>query len=84
MVDSNTKGVKRLTREKPNPDDRSDNVEKLQNMVQNTIWNMEEAEDAMRFASDEQREQIVAKNKRRRESIEGMREEIKDEARDLN
>ena len=84
MVVSITKGVKRLTREKPNPDDRSDNVEKLQNMVQNTIENMEEAEDSMRFASDEQREQIAEKNKRRRESIEGMREEIKDEARDLN
>ena len=67
---------------KPKPDDRSDNVEKLQNMVQNTIENIEEAHESMRFASDEQKRQIAEKNKRREESIEGMREEIRDEAND--
>jgi small acid-soluble spore protein (thioredoxin-like protein) len=63
----------------PKPDDRSDNVEKLQEMVQNTIENMEEAEATMEFASDEERREIEAKNERRRESIESMRAEIKDE-----
>lgn len=63
----------------PKPDDRSDNVEKLQNMVQNTIENIHEAEQSMKTASDEQIQQIHEKNERRRESIEAMREEIKDE-----
>ncbi len=65
---------------KPKPDDRSDNVEKLQSMVQNTIENIEAAHETMQFASPEERAQIEAKNKRREESIAGMREEIKDEA----
>lgn len=65
---------------KPKPDDRSDNVEKLQTMVQNTIENIEAAHETMQFASPEERAQIEAKNKRREESIAGMREEIKDEA----
>lgn len=66
---------------KPNPDDRSDNVEKLQEMVHNTIENMEAAEETMQFANEKDRAEIAAKNDRRRESIEGMRAEIKDEYR---
>lgn len=69
-----------MTMNRPKPDDRSDNVEKLQDMVQNTLENIEESESSMEFASAEEREQIKAKNKRREESIHGMREEIKDEA----
>ncbi|WP_226526830.1 small acid-soluble spore protein Tlp [Metabacillus niabensis] len=65
---------------KPNPDDRSDNVEKLQSMVQNTIENIEEAQDSIAFANAEERERIEAKNLRREESINAMRNEIKDEA----
>lgn len=66
---------------KPNADDRSDNVEKLQSMIQHTIRNMEEAEESMEFANDDtHRAQIEAKNERRRESIDAMRAEIKDEA----
>ncbi|WP_062104974.1 small acid-soluble spore protein Tlp [Bacillus niameyensis] len=67
---------------KPKPDDRSDNVEKLQNMIHDTIENMEEAEATMEFSDGEQKKQIAAKNERRRQSIEGMREEVKDEAED--
>jgi small acid-soluble spore protein (thioredoxin-like protein) len=67
---------------KPNPDNRSDNVEKLQDMVQNTIENFEEAEDTLQFASNDEREQIKAKNERRAESIESMRKEIQDESAD--
>jgi small acid-soluble spore protein (thioredoxin-like protein) len=67
---------------KPKPDDRSDNVEKLQEMITNTIENMEEAEESMAFTdSDEQRQQIEAKNERRRESLESFRSEVRDEAR---
>jgi len=65
---------------KPNPDDRLDNVEKLQDMVQNTIENIEEAQETIQFASGEERAAIEAKNKRREESIESFRNEIKDEA----
>ncbi|HSU79310.1 MAG TPA: small acid-soluble spore protein Tlp [Candidatus Angelobacter sp.] len=67
---------------KPNPDDRSDNVEKLQEMVQNTIENMEEAEETLNGNVDgTDREAVQAKNARREEAIEGMRREIVDEAR---
>ncbi|MDQ1145885.1 small acid-soluble spore protein (thioredoxin-like protein) [Bacillus sp. SORGH_AS 510] len=66
---------------KPNPDDRSDNVEKLQSMIHNTIENMEAAEESLACAdSEQQRQQIEAKNQRRRESIDSFRSEIKDEA----
>ncbi|MFD2682309.1 small acid-soluble spore protein Tlp [Bacillus seohaeanensis] len=65
----------------PNPDDRSDNVEKLQSMVHHTIENMERAEESMAYTdSEEQLQSIQAKNERRRESIDSFRSEIKDEA----
>jgi small acid-soluble spore protein (thioredoxin-like protein) len=70
----------------PKPDDRSDNVEKLQEMVQDTIQNIEEAHETLQNddLNESERQQILDKNKRREESIEGMRAEIKDEARDRN
>jgi small acid-soluble spore protein (thioredoxin-like protein) len=65
---------------KPKPDDRSDNVEKLQSMIDDTIENIEAAEESLQFTdSATQREQIEAKNERRRESIDNFRSEIKDE-----
>ena len=64
---------------KPNPDDRSDNVEKLQEMIANTDDNIRKAEATMNNLSGEERAQVEAKNERRRESIEAMRAEIKDE-----
>ncbi|MFK4997924.1 small acid-soluble spore protein Tlp [Bacillus sp. N9] len=49
---------------KPKPDDRSDNVEKLQEMVHNTIENIERAEESMQFSdSAEQHAQIQEKMK---------------------
>ncbi|MCC2929005.1 small acid-soluble spore protein Tlp [Bacillus sp. LBG-1-113] len=66
--------------QQPNPDDRSDNVEKLQDMVQNTIENIEEAEESMEFASGEDKQRIQEKNARREESIEAFRNEIQDES----
>ncbi|OLS38566.1 small acid-soluble spore protein Tlp [Bacillus sp. MRMR6] len=66
---------------KPKPDDRSDNVEKLQSMIHHTIENMEAAEESLQFTDSEtQRQQIESKNERRRESIDAFRSEIKDEA----
>lgn len=66
------------------PDDRSDNVEKIQDMVQDTIQNLEESEDYLDEHGEEiapqEADAISRKNANRRESIEGMRSEIKDEA----
>ncbi|MEG6522057.1 small acid-soluble spore protein Tlp [Desulfotomaculum sp. 1211_IL3151] len=66
------------------PDDRSDNVEKLQEMVQDTIQNLEEAHETLQneSLSEEQRQAIIDKNHRREESIRSFRDEIKDEYRD--
>ncbi|MGV2938979.1 small acid-soluble spore protein Tlp [Mesobacillus sp. LC4] len=64
----------------PKPDDRSDNVEKLQSMIHHTIENMEDAEAAMVNSSPEDQQRIKEKNERRRESIDAFRAEIKDEA----
>ncbi len=65
---------------KPKPDDRSDNVEKLQEQVVNTIENLEEAHDTLQQdLPEEQRQALLEKNRRREHSIAGKREEIKDE-----
>jgi small acid-soluble spore protein (thioredoxin-like protein) len=64
---------------KPNPDDRSDNVEKLQEMIANTDDNIRKSEATMSNLSGEELAQVEAKNERRRESMEQMRAEIKDE-----
>jgi small acid-soluble spore protein (thioredoxin-like protein) len=68
------------------PDDRSDNVEKMQEAVQNTIDNLEESEHYLDEHSDElapdEEQALVNKNENRRDAIESIREEIQDEARD--
>ncbi|MEI3614818.1 small acid-soluble spore protein Tlp [Pseudogracilibacillus sp. SO30301A] len=66
------------------PDDRSDNVEKLQDMVHDTIENYREAEEQMEWAPEQEKKQIRRKNERREEAIEGFRDEIKDEHRHQN
>lgn len=68
------------------PDDRSDNVKKLQNMLQNTEENFREAQEYLDEHAEEisaqEKEQIRQKNEFRKRSIAGYREEIKDEAHD--
>lgn len=68
---------------KPKPDDRSDNVDKLQEQVVNPIENLEEAHQTLQNEDlpEEQRQAILAKNRRREQAIAGKREEIKDEYR---
>jgi small acid-soluble spore protein (thioredoxin-like protein) len=66
------------------PDNRADNEEHLQEHIDHTIANLEEAEDyldehAGEITADEKQE-IKAKNDRRRESINGFVAEKKDEA----
>ncbi|MBY0156000.1 small acid-soluble spore protein Tlp [Cytobacillus firmus] len=68
-----------MAHNRPNPDDRSDNVEKLQFMIVHTIENMDEAEESMKYANAEDLARIEAKNERRRESLASFRSEIKDE-----
>lgn len=66
------------------PDDRSDNAEKLQQMISNTEENIRESEDYLTThageISAEEKATLEAKNQRREESIEGYRAEIKDES----
>lgn len=64
----------------PKPDDRSDNVEKLQDMVLNTTENIEKANQTMEFSGSEEKSKIEAKNKRREDSLQAMKEEIQDES----
>lgn len=68
-----------MSKRKVNPDDRSDNAEKLQEMIHDTLDNVNEAEDRMEWASNHEQQKIKEKNKRRKEAIEGFRDEIKDE-----
>lgn len=68
---------------KPKPDDRRDNVDKIQFNIDNTIKNYELAEELIAKTDDENlKKELKEKNKRRLESLKGMREEIKDEAKD--
>lgn len=65
------------------PDDRSDNVAKLQEAVQNTIENLEESEHYLDEHSEElnpqEAETLTAKNEGRRNAIQSMNSEIEDE-----
>ena len=66
---------------RPKPDDRRDNVEKIQKNINMTIHNMELAEEMIEKTSNEQtRQELIDKNERRRDALDGLRHEIKDEA----
>lgn len=68
---------------KPKPDDRRDNVEKIQYNIGKTIQNIELAEEMIAKTDDEKmKKTLMEKNERRREALKGMREEIRDEALD--
>lgn len=64
---------------KPKPDDRSDNTDKLKKMIRDTEENIEKTKDTMEFSDELNKTEIAEKNKRRREAIEGFKSEIKDE-----
>jgi len=66
---------------KPKPDDRRDNVEKIQYNIDKTIQNYELAEEMIAKTDDEKtKKELKEKNKRRLQSLESMRNEIRDEA----
>ncbi|RWZ60902.1 small acid-soluble spore protein Tlp [Halobacillus fulvus] len=70
-----------MSNQPPNPDNRADNVDRLQEKVVDTIENIEASHESLAFATEEEKRNIEKKNKHRNESIRAMREEIKDEAR---
>ena len=66
---------------KRNPDDRSDNVERIQRNIDMTLRNMELADEMIEATSDDKMKQELSdKNKRRQQALEGMRQEIRQEA----
>ncbi|MGH4050780.1 MAG: small acid-soluble spore protein Tlp [Clostridium sp.] len=64
-------------------DDRSDNVDKIQENICNTIENFNITEETIsKTENEESKKTLEAKNDRREQSIDGMRSEIRDEAID--
>jgi small acid-soluble spore protein (thioredoxin-like protein) len=65
----------------PNPDDRKDNVGKIQQNIDMTLRNMESADEIIPKTSDPKAaDALKGKNERRRQALKGMRKEIQDEA----
>ncbi len=66
---------------KANPDNRKNNVERIQKNINMTIHNMERADEVIEKTDDlKTKEELRAKNERREQALNGMRKEIKDEA----
>ncbi|WP_195938037.1 small acid-soluble spore protein Tlp [Romboutsia sp. 1001713B170131_170501_G6] len=66
---------------KPNPDDRRDNVEKIQCNINHTLQNIRLTNDMIeKVDNPNERKKLEEKNKRREESLNNMRSEIKEEA----
>lgn len=68
---------------KNKPDDRTDNVEKIQYNIDKTIQNCQRADEMIAETDDEKMKQTLEeKNNRRESALENMKEEIKEEAID--
>lgn len=68
---------------KHNPDDRRDNVDRIQHNINHTIQNMELADEMIERTDDpKSKKDLKAKNEKRREALNSMRVEIRDEALD--
>ncbi len=66
---------------KPKPDDRRDNVDKIQFNIDNTIKNYNLAEEMIAKTDDQKmKKELKEKNERREDALSGMRKEIRDEA----
>ena len=59
--------------------DNSSNVERIREIVRNTEGNLQEAEFSKDFADPIQRKIIKEKNERRKQSIDELKEELKEE-----
>ncbi len=67
---------------KHKPDDRSDNVEKIQRNINHTIQNIELANEMIdKVDNQKTRQELKDKNEKREAALNGMREEIRDEAK---
>lgn len=63
------------------PDDRRDNVDRIQHNISNTIENIELAEEMIAKTDDQKmKKTLQEKNDRREQALDGMRSEIRDEA----
>lgn len=64
----------------PKPDDRSDNAERIQDNIDNTLRNIRLANEVI-AESDDPREiqNMKERNERREKALDAMRSEIKDE-----
>lgn len=66
------------------PDNRSDNVDHLQEIVEHTVQHIDETEEYVSAHEDEmdnrQKQELRLKNERRKQSLPGLRQEIEDEA----
>ena len=68
---------------KNKPDDRSDNANKIQENISNTIENFHLTEEAIEKTSDQKNKKALEqKNDRREDAINGMKAEMKDESID--
>ncbi|SHH34257.1 small acid-soluble spore protein Tlp [Clostridium grantii] len=66
---------------KNNKDDRTDNVDRIQCNIDNTIQNVRLANDVIEKTSDEKmKKTLESKNQLREEALAGMKKEIKEEA----
>lgn len=66
---------------KHNSDDRRDNVDRIQFNINQTIDNMEKSKVTAELTDDPiQKQAIKEKNRRRKDALDGFRNEIKDEA----
>lgn len=67
--------------DKPKPDDRTDNVDRIQNNIDNTIRRYREDKEIIENTDDEKlKNDLEEKNARRDQSLKSMKKEIKDEA----
>ena len=68
---------------KKKPDDRSDNVEKIQKHIDDTLQNIDAAEEMIALSDNPKTiRDLKAKNRRREAALDSMRAEIRDEAGD--
>ena len=68
---------------KNKPDDRRDNVDKIQDNIDSTIQNCRLADEIIAKTDDKNtKTSLIEKNQRREEALSSMRKEIKDEAQD--
>lgn len=65
----------------PKPDDRSDNVQRIQDNIDNTLKNINLANEMIAKSNDPNEIQnMKERNERREEALEKMRSEIREEA----